>query len=553
MSNYTESILHEIESKENGSFQITSLNKKAYLTVFKPGRQGKAVTRHEVIQRLKLFNITDYDPKQVETIVLNADGKEHEIAPWEGVEPIDSRIEIEVADDKMSASIIFYPPLHGGKALSIEDMKGLLHANGIHFGIKEDIIKDLVDNQKFFLKTPIAQGIAPIPPINGSIKVHFEPEAKPHIEEDAFGRVDFKNIQIIKSIKKDAILAEMIDPKPGVKGKNIFSEEVDAGNPQEVKWKIGPNCQLSEDGKKLFSMIDGRPVLDREGMIRVDEVILLDKVDYSTGNVDFPGTIIVEGTIADNFTLRTKGSLIIKKSVGRVFLYAEKDIVLSGGVMGKNGGIIESKCDIYAKFVEQGTLKAGKTIFIAEAALHSELVAGEAVIIKGGRAELIGGETIAGKYVSVGKLGAVVETRTNLIVGMAPEILDELKKMKDEIRGHEEVLYKVKQTISRLTDSKKEHLSSEERDMLKKLIEVEKKYTGLLNNSKTQYETLVVTYEPAEDAYVEIDKSIFPKVNINFGRGKVYNSDLNTINNHCFIYNDPDGFPGVNNNLPKKK
>ncbi|MBK7819437.1 MAG: DUF342 domain-containing protein [Sphingobacteriaceae bacterium] len=80
----------------------------------------------------------------------------------------------------------------------------------------------------------------------------------------------------------------------------------------------------------------------------VDEVCYLENVDYSTGNVDFSGDNYCRWNGCDNFTLRTKGSLVIKKSVGRVFLYADRDIVLSGGVMGRNGGVIESKADVYA-------------------------------------------------------------------------------------------------------------------------------------------------------------------------------------------------------------
>ena len=219
--------------------------------------------------------------------------------------------------------------------------------------------------------------------------------------------------------------------------------------------------------------------------------------------------------------------------------------------MGRNGGVIESKADVYARFVEQGNIKAGKSIFIEEASMHSELVAGDSITIKGGRGELIGGEAIAGKMISVSKLGAVVETRTELIVGLPPEILEELRKMKEEIFSQEEILKKVKQSMSKLIDPKKEN-TPDEKQMLIKLYEVEKKYTDLLANTKTQYETLVVSYEPAGSAYVEVEKSLFPKVAINLGKGKIYNSELKTYNGRCFIYNNEDGIPTRTTVPPKK-
>ena len=72
MNNFTESILKDLENKENGSFQIKNENNHAVLSVYKAGKNGKPVTRQDVFQRLKLFNIEGYDRAQVEVIVANA-------------------------------------------------------------------------------------------------------------------------------------------------------------------------------------------------------------------------------------------------------------------------------------------------------------------------------------------------------------------------------------------------------------------------------------------------------------------------------------------------
>ena len=552
MSKFIDSILNDLDNKENGSFEIKNVNGYAFLTVYKPGKNGKPITRHEVVQRLKLFGIEKYDIAKVEVIVTNADGKDHQIAIWEGGNPIDGKVEIEISDDKLHAYITLHPAMHGGKILSKNDIIKELNINSIKFGINQELIDEILENKKFFIKTEVATGILPTASVDGYIKVIFEQNNKPDLKEDEHGKVNFKDLNIIKNTKKDVLLAKKIEPQLGNKGKNVFGEEVLPTEPREADWKLGINCYLSEDKKELFSAIEGRPILERNGTIRVDEVCLLENVDYSTGNVDFPGTIIVEGTVADNFTLKTKGSLLIKKSVGRVFLYAERDIVLSGGVMGRNGGIIESKSDIYAKFVEQGNLKASKNIFIEEASLHSELVAGDSIIIKGGRGELIGGESIAGKKIIVSKLGAVVETKTELVVGLPPEVLTELRKMKEEILSHEDVLKKVKQNILKLTDPRKEY-EPEEKSMLTRLYDVEKKYNGLLLNTKIQYETIISNYESDEEAYVEIEKSLFPKVLIHFGRGKTYTSELKTFHSTCYIANNVDGIPIRNTGIKKKR
>ncbi len=544
MNSFTESILSELENNEDGSFQIRNLGGFAYLKVYKPGKLGKKVKPEEVFARLKLFGIEDYDRSAVEKIVKEADGEDHKIAKWTGGSPVDSRLELEISEDAMQASATLIPAKHGGSTISLEDAKRILENNKIVYGIKEDVLEKLITGQKYYIKTVIAEGKPPISATNGYIKVLFDTSHRPNLKpESGSGRVDFKNINLIKSVQKGEILAEKVDPHPGEIGKNIFGMDLpfEVGKPGE--WKIGANCELTENGKKLISTISGRPILERDGTIRVDEIIQLENVDYSTGNIDFPGTIIVEGTVADNFTLRTKGSLFIKKSVGRVFLHAEKDIVLSGGVMGRNGGYIEAGGDIFTKFVEQGNLKAGGSIFIEEASLHSNLVAGEAIAIQGGRGELIGGEAIAGSYISVSKLGAVVETKTSVVVGMSPQIFEELKKMKEDMASKEEILRKVRQSLQKFNDmiANKKEISLEEKETLKKLLELEKKYMELFQSLKTQYESILSSYDAETEAYIEVEKFIYPRVNINFGKGKQFNSELKTIEGKVFIYIQPDG------------
>lgn len=160
MNNYTESILNDLENKENGSFQIKNENNHAVLAVFKPGKNGKHVTRQDVFQRLKLFNIDGYDRAQVEVIVANADGKDHQIAVWTGGNPVDSKLELEVTPDKMQGYIIVYPALHGGKTLRKEDVVEYLRSNGIIFVLKEYVIARLLDVQRYTVRRFVVERIA---------------------------------------------------------------------------------------------------------------------------------------------------------------------------------------------------------------------------------------------------------------------------------------------------------------------------------------------------------------------------------------------------------
>lgn len=549
---FSDSILDEIEENEDGSFQILNRDGFAILVVQKPGKYGRAITYKEVCNRLEIFGIEEYDNRAVEEIVKLADGKEYQVAEWKGATPQDSRLEVYLSEDSMQAFAKMSPPKNGGKTLRTEDIEKHLQDAGVIHGIKHDVIEDIVIKQLFFTQSLIAEGTPPTASKNGEIQLKFQSHGKPSPEEDAHGKVDYKNIGVIQTVAKGDLLAVRTQSQPGTPGKSVLGGEIPSPPGLLPPWKLGVHCYLSEDENSLYAEIEGRPVIDRDGSIRVDEVCLLENVDYSTGNVDFPGTIIVEGRIADDFRLKTKGSLIIKKSIGRVFLHAEGDIVLSGGVMGRSGGLIESESDIYAKFAEQANLKAGKSIFITEASMHSNLVAGKDILLEGGRGELIGGEAIAGGSILANKIGAVVETKTSLLIGIPPKVLNEIDVLKKDIADKTAILEKITITLSKLQDiAAKKDLTAEEQAMLTKLKKAYRKFSDTKKNLLQQYEDFIAKYEPSPKSYVKIEKTIFPRVNVNFGKGKKYNSEIKSTEGKNYIYLTKDGLPTCSNEPPE--
>lgn len=527
---HTKKILKELEEMENGFFQIENQDGTAILRVTPAGKLGIPVDPMQVITRVQIFGVERTDEKIIRKIIKEADGKDHPIGKWTGGSPEDSRAEITTTDDRMQANLTLHPPKHGGKVLDAEGLKNALTKVGITFGWIDEIIVELASFPEYFKAYTVAEGIPAQSGGDGAIEYLFDLSNQPNLEENEQGRVDFREIGIIKSVIEGSTLARKVNPQPGINGKNVYGDPIPFNPGKDMEWKLGVNVRLSEDSKEVIATITGRPVVDRSGVIRVDEIIHLEKVDFSTGNVDFPGTIIVEEKVADGFSLSTQGSLIIKKSVGKVFFKAKGDIILSGGFMGRGGGTIQADGEIYARFIEQGKMISGKSVYIEEASMHSEITAEEDIIVQGGRGEIIGGELIAGRSVTCNKLGAVVETKTIVTVGTPPEFIHELEKMRGDIQSRKDVLLKVEQTMNRMQEEAgKRDLSPDEKTTLTKLREVEAKYSGLLKAAQTQYNNAANSYEPNKDSFVFVEREIHPGVEINLGKGKYYKVQLNSI------------------------
>lgn len=165
----------------------------------------------------------------------------------------------------------------------------------------------------------------------------------------------------------------------------------------------------------------------------VDDVLHLDKVDFSTGHIQFPGTVIVHGTVADGFDVQAEGDVVVEKSVGSVHIRAGGDIRLLEGIVGRRDASLIAQGEVLSNFVQEASVFARGNIIIAEGALNSRLVSGGDVQIEDGRGELIGGECICSGSLRANRIGSRLETLTRITLGIDPDTLEQLRALDSEL------------------------------------------------------------------------------------------------------------------------
>ncbi|MCS6984975.1 MAG: FapA family protein [Leptospiraceae bacterium] len=547
---YAENLYRELEEKRNGFFALEEKEGKAFLTVHPPGSKGKAVEISDVLARLKLLQIEPYSLDLIKEVVARARGEPTEIGLWPVRQKQNARAEVEISPDGMQAHIKLYPPIKGGEALSKDQISQALTEAGVRQGIFWDVVERLGQQNEYHRWFLIAEGKLPRAGRDGYLKTMWD-ELRQGPQELPGGRVDHRELGIIRSVTKGTIIAEIIPPESGEDGYDVTGKLLAASQGKGAQFELGPNVSLSEDGRKILSNIDGLPVIDSNNKIRVDEILYLKKVDYSTGNINFLGTIVVEEKVADGFVLKTPGSVLIKQSVGKIFIQAGGDVTLLGGFMGRGEGKIEAAGDIRARFVEQGKLVAGQSIYLSDAALYSFLVAKEKIVVKGRRGEIIGGEVIAGQSVVCEKAGAVVEAKTRITVGTPPEILMALEALQNEILQKKGLLTKIENTVRILEDKKlRQHISEKEEETRRKLTDLKEKFRAELASLEMQLENALSSFEPQKGCFVLIQRETYPNVEIHFGKSKFWRSGLRPISSRLAIYLNRDMQISVGSELP---
>ncbi|MCS7205280.1 MAG: FapA family protein [Leptospiraceae bacterium] len=553
-------IFNAFDSHDDGYFLIENRENTAYLCVFPPTtKMGRKVTLSEVQARLELFEIS-YDIEQVKTIVERADGKWHALGNWKEPESEDAKWEILISEDKKSAYLKITPPVYKGKWINSEEIWKALREKGIIIGIQEELLekiinreleelKDFTQNETWEKTFLIAKAIDPQQSTDGKIRFYFDPFPRAKPKENPNGKVDLRALNVIQVCKEKDLLAEILPPIKGKPGVDIFGNPIPPIEGKCAQIEAGENTELI-DGK-LYAKIAGQVKIQTNSdfthaKIQVIPVLTLENVDFSVGNIEFPGTVYIKNRILDGFEVKAGEDIIIEKSVGSVKLSSQGDIILHGGIMGRGQGFVYAEGNIYARFIQNSQVYAKKSVYVEDLIFHSEVLAGEEIHIHQGRGELIGGKSICGQKLISKRIGAVAEPHTLIYVGIPPETLKEINKINEEIERNSRLLAEIEKNIKYLENQPAKLQEEKHKRYYEKLKLAKQKLQQKQENYLNQKEILLLSSKAQPQGEVHIQEIIFPNVEIIFGnKSAKYKQTKTPIKFSCKIAYD------TKNRVPK--
>ena len=260
----------------------------------------------------------------------------------------------------------------------------------------------------------IAESKAPVHGINGSIeyKVNVTGRAV-YTGSESDDAVDFKKATTIGSVAAGTLLAVLVQPVLGEAGVNIFGKTIQPRPGRAVILRCGANVQLNEVTGEYIASAEGRPVLDGSVISVLPVYEVGGDVDFSTGHIQFGGSVLVHGNVQDGFNITAK-NIEINGTVGACEIVASGSIVLNGGVNGRNKALIKSGATITAKYINQARVEAAGHVRIRREVVNS------AVFTRGRlmASSVMGGETLALKGVEVASLGSDLGVLTRVEPGI---------------------------------------------------------------------------------------------------------------------------------------
>ncbi|MDE6388623.1 MAG: FapA family protein [Lachnospiraceae bacterium] len=437
----------------NGYFRLIHEANRTSLKLIPPAGNDKPIDINDIIEYMTMKGYS-CDLPDLKRAVDAASDKEVVFALAQGKRtPERECCKLTITPDKMQVYARFYAASEGGEKISAGEILRELESKGVKSGIKKDVIAQFIQSRKYCEDILLAEGTQPTRGKDAFIEYKFntDKKAKPTLKED--GSVDFFNLNILNHCSKGDILAILHKEEAGVAGEDVFGTHIKPADVKTAKLKFGNNIELSEDGMTLTSLVDGHvELIDEE--VFVSDMLIVENVDNSTGDIDYEGSVQVNGNVSTNFTVKAQGDIVVKGVVEGAVLQSSGNIIIARGMNGKGKGSLTAKGNIVAKFLENSTAQADGYI-ASESILHSKITAGTEINVDGRRGFITGGRVCAANAINVKTLGSEMGADTIVEVGADPTIknrIAQLQKLIDEdtktLQTIQPVLIAAKQKIT---------------------------------------------------------------------------------------------------------
>ncbi len=505
--------------------------------------QGMPIVADQVLMALEDIGAHEFeiDYAAIDRLIQTQGAKALPIA-----KKVDGRVEVEVSGSKMEASVMLVPP-RGGRHVEVEDVSAALARAGVKYGIKKDAIENIVMQQWYNEKVVVAEGKAPEDGRDGKIEFLFNTEPagpKPTIDEE--GEVDFYELNIVENVRISDPLAEKTPPTAGENGKNVLGEDIPAKPGKDIPFPIGKGVTFSKENPNLIvAQFAGQPRL-QSGKIHVYPVYEVQgDVDFSTGNINFVGDVIVRGGVLEGFVIKAEANITVMGPVAGAILEAGGSVILNKGMHGQEKGVITAGEDVNAKFLEHTTVKAGGTVNASDGIIQCNVTAKKNILCQGRKGLIIGGRVSAGEEVRAKVIGNYMATPTEVEAGGSPKVREELRQIEEQKKTLKLNLDRTEKGVKslKLVQERQGALPPDKKDLLLQLTRAQFHLMGQLKKLEQREEELEEILSSSYKGKVTVSENIYPGVKVIIKQAVLHVRDM--INSTTFYEQDGEIQIGV--------
>lgn len=456
--------------------------------------------------------------------------------------PIDATVFLEINANSTEASIIISPPENKGRHISKDKIYTELQTHGVTYGINENLIATIVLKRQYNIKHIIAKYLPPVDGQNGTISYLYDTKKVMRPKENDDGTVNYKDLGLIRNIKKGDIIANIAHPTKCEPGINIKNEEITPVPGEKAHFVLGENTALNESTTSIVATVDGNITFNK-GCFNIEPNVIIDNdIDASIGNIDFIGSIIIKGDVLEGFSVKADKGITIHGTVTGAKLFSFGNIVVKKGVLhselSTNGNATLGFCE-NSKITCDGNLTSQVFTFC-------DVYCKKKLSTIGNQGIIAGGKYIALETIEANVLGSKAYTKTDITLGDNAVMYAELERLRRKVVEMDENINKCALIVNFLNEKRKQlgRIPPEREEMLSNSV----KTKIILQKDKInlQHKISEIEEKLSVKQHLEIQcrREAYPGVTIKIND---YVYHVQSIVSRCKFYLTEDATIGIKN------
>ncbi len=455
----------------------------------------------------------------------------------------ETRYLVRILPDKTEAYLSIYPKDLIPFAISAIDLKNKLKDYGVQYGVKFPVLQEMAKHLGMsgdpIENVLIASGVSPVDGQNARIElvVNMTPQSIGKEKED--GTIDYKQKESFVKVKKGQILAYYHAPTEGLHGMGVDGNPIKAKPGKDVELKL-ENVNFFPEERVYKAMDDGQFLFKKNSLSVHTVMEIAGDIDFSSGCVNFPGTVTIQGSILPDFYVKARGDVFIQGIVTDGVVESGANVKVKEGIAGSGKSIVTCDGTLHTGYIQNSRVICGESVYVKKVIYSSTVFCEEKVFVEG---MVLGSTITAGLEITVKDVGTEVGVHTNLEVGVQPYTKQQIKDLSERIEF-------CKQNIKKIEASLGEYICNMPRDVIENVYE-EKSYELLrvldMRNDlfkekemlEAQKEELVNKSLVTIPAYIRIRGTAHPGTKISIS-GKKFIVE-NTVKYAKFYYDPQDG------------
>ena len=417
-------ILWSIREQTAGSLPAPALHLEV------PPGQPQLLTPDETRKELSrlLFTVTSTANKRLIS-VTSARGKDEDFSNVN----MSAEVVLFTTADNLAAWLLVYPPLGSGREADRSMLEAELRKGGIRFGVNEEALDTIAsDPNLYFHMHMIARGEAPVHGEDGRIEDLFSRDVKWAPKMSESGKIDYTELNLIQNVNKGETICNIIPPTQGTPGRSVLGQPIPNKPGKPATIPAGRNTEVSKDGASLLASATGRVEFSAQKFLVNPMLEIKGNVDYSTGNIHFLGDVTIMGDVCTGFNVKALGSVTINGVVEACRIETGGDLTIQKGVKGDNQAVIQSRRNLYAKYLENCDICV-KEDLQSDCIINCNIFSDGSIYADAGRGVIIGCRIRAANSVYAKTVGTKAESHITIKLGGLPSAEFELQSLEHEL------------------------------------------------------------------------------------------------------------------------